>query len=192
MTTNGDVGLIRIGDLARHTGKTVRAIHLYEELGLLKPATRSSGGFRLYESRAVDRVRWIDLLHGMGFSLGEMKEVLEAWWKAELGPDAMGRLRGLFQTKLRETREAVERHRQIEAELLEGIAYLETCRVCATHEPTSGCVGCTQDHGMEAEPALLAGITTARGRHGTGGRAAGPALHTPGLVRLEEIDRPAS
>ena len=42
--------LIRIGDLARLTGKTVRAIHLYEELGLLKPATRSSGGFRLYDA----------------------------------------------------------------------------------------------------------------------------------------------
>ena len=91
-TTGSDGSLIRIGDLARLTGKTTRAIHLYEELGLLKPTTRSSGGFRLYESRAVDRVRWIELLHGMGFSLQEMKEVLEAWWRAELGPEAMSRL----------------------------------------------------------------------------------------------------
>src|SRR5215467_8907161 len=85
-------GMLRVGDLARATGKTVRAIHLYEELGLLKPATRSSGGFRLYENAAVDRVRSIDLLHGMGFSLQEMKDVLRAWWGADLGPDAMGRL----------------------------------------------------------------------------------------------------
>jgi DNA-binding transcriptional MerR regulator len=184
MSTDSSNGsLIRIGDLARLTGKTTRAIHLYEELGLLKPATRSSGGFRLYESRAVDRVRWIELLHGMGFSLQEMKEVLEAWWKAELGPNAMSRLRGLFQTKLRETRDAVERHRQIERELLEGLAYLETCKVCGTHESSSGCVGCTQDHGMEAEPALLAGITQ--------GRANGRAGRVPGLVKLEEIERPA-
>ena len=184
MSTQGSNGsLIRIGDLARLTGKTTRAIHLYEELGLLKPTTRSSGGFRLYESRAVDRVRWIELLHGMGFSLQEMKEVLEAWWKAELGPAAMSRLRGLFQTKLRETREAVERHRQIERELLEGLAYLETCKVCGTHESSSGCVGCTQDHGMEAEPALLAGITQ--------GRTIGRSGPVPGLVRLEEIERPA-
>ncbi len=51
--------LLRIGDLARLTGKTVRAIHLYEELGLLHPATRSSGGFRLYERSAVERMRWL-------------------------------------------------------------------------------------------------------------------------------------
>src|SRR4030095_12531629 len=101
-------GMLRVGDLARLTSKTVRAIHLYEELGLLKPTTRSSGGFRLYEGTAVDRGRWVELLHGMGFSLQEMKDVLRAWWGAELGPDAMNRLRSLFQTKLEETRELIE------------------------------------------------------------------------------------
>src|SRR5206468_9229419 len=94
--------LLRIGDLSRKTGKTVRAIHLYEELGLLQPTTRSSGGFRLYERRAVERVRWIDLLHGMGFSLHEMHDVLRGWWSSDLGPEAMERLRGLFQRKLEE------------------------------------------------------------------------------------------
>src|SRR5882762_4708812 len=97
MSTTQETGhLLRIGDLARETGKTVRAIHLYEELGLLHPATRSSGGFRLYQRSAVERMRWIDLLHGMGFSLQEMSELLRSWWSAELGPDAMESLRGLF------------------------------------------------------------------------------------------------
>jgi MerR family copper efflux transcriptional regulator len=175
-------GMLRVGDLAKLTGKTVRAIHLYEELELLKPATRSSGGFRLYEGTAVDRVRWIDLLHGMGFSLQEMKEVLRAWWGAELGPDAMSRLRTLFQTKLEETRQLIERGRRTETELLAGLAYLETCKVCSTHEPSTGCVHCTQDHGMKAEPSLVAGITSApqgpRNRRGIAG-----------LVRAEEIGR---
>src|SRR6187399_2110179 len=93
-------GMLRVGDLARHTGKTVRAIHLYEELGLLKPATRSSGGFRLYEPTAVERVRWIDLLHEIGFSLPEMREMVRAWWGAGVGPEAMDRLRELFRQKL--------------------------------------------------------------------------------------------
>jgi DNA-binding transcriptional MerR regulator len=174
--------MLRVGDLARLTGKTVRAIHLYEELGLLKPATRSSGGFRLYESAAVDRVRWIDLLHGMGFSLQEMKEVLRAWWGADLGPDAMSRLRTLFQTKLAETRELIERGKRTEVELLAGLAYLETCKVCSTHEPATGCVRCTQDHGMKAEPSLVAGITSAPQRS----RA---RRESAGFVRAEEIGR---
>ena len=52
------LSLLRVGELAKRTGKTVRAIHLYEELGLLAPAVRSKGGFRLYSGKAVTRIDW--------------------------------------------------------------------------------------------------------------------------------------
>src|SRR5262245_19348241 len=169
--------LLRVGALARATGKTVRAIHLYEELGLLKPQTRSSGGFRLYHERAVERVRWIDLLHGLGFSLPEMRGVLEKWWNSDLGPAAMDELRDLFQRKLEQTREAMRMHAQLERELLDGLAYLKTCRECATPSTVKVCVNCSQDHGMKEEPALVAGITSAPG-------APRRAAHT-GFVQVE-------
>ncbi len=153
--------LVRVGDLARLSGKTVRAIHLYEELDLLKPVTRSSGGFRLYDEGAVDRLRWIDLLHRLGFSLGEMRGLLLAWWGAGLGPEAMARLRELFERKLEETREAVRLHQRLEQELAAGLAYLQTCRACVTPAAVAECVKCSQDHGMSGEPALVAGITSA-------------------------------
>lgn len=172
--------LLRIGDLSRRTGKTVRAIHLYEELGLLEPATRSRGGFRLYDPSAVDRVRWIDLLHGLGFSLQEMGDLLQAWWKAGIAPRAMERLRELFERKLEETRAAIRNHQELERELLDGLAYLRTCDVCAT--PTAAvdtCAHCSQDHGMKDEPALVAGFITRPVRTRTSGRG--------GFVRVEDI-----
>jgi DNA-binding transcriptional MerR regulator len=172
--------LLRIGALAQATGKTVRAIHLYEELGLLKPQTRSSGGFRLYHERAVDRVRWIDLLHGLGFSLPEMRSVVEKWWNADLGPAAMDELRELFQRKLEQTREAMRTHAQLERELLDGLEYLKTCRECATPSTVKVCVNCQQDHGMKEEPALVAGITSAPGTPHRAARA--------GFVRVETIE----
>src|SRR5690349_158315 len=132
--------LLKVGDLARLSGKTVRAIRLYEEIGLLKPSTRSSGGFRLFDPTALDRVRWIELLHTAGFSLQEMGEVLRSWWQAELGPEAMERLRALFEQKLAETRAAIDRHQRLERELLDGLAYLETCRSCEIQENAVGCV----------------------------------------------------
>src|SRR5215831_7250413 len=132
--------LLKVGDLARLSGKTVRAIHLYEEIGLLKPSTRSSGGFRLYDPTALDRIRWIELLHTAGFSLQEMSEVVRSWWQAELGPEAMERLRALFEQKLAETRETIERHQRLERELLDGLAYLQTCRSCDIQENAVGCV----------------------------------------------------
>jgi DNA-binding transcriptional MerR regulator len=165
--------------LARQTGKTVRAIHLYEELGLLQPATRSSGGFRLYEHVAVDRLRWIDLFHTLGFSLNEMRDVIAAWWGSGVGPDAMTELRTLFQHKLAATREAIANHHRLERELLEGLAYLETCKQCNSPDDVHGCVHCSQDHGMSQEPALVAGITTAPEPR--------PGSARPQLVRLEDI-----
>lgn len=179
-TSRSTTSLIRIGDLARLTGKTVRAIHLYEELGLLKPATRSSGGFRLYDASAADRVKWIDLLHGLGFSLQEMRELLEAWWRADLAPRAMEQLRVLFRNKLDETRAAIQRHRDLEGELLSGLEYLETCRACATPEAdVDGCTHCTQDHGMKEQPALVAGLKARPERTRRSGRDA--------FVRVEDI-----
>ena len=171
--------LIRIGDLARLTGKSVRAIHLYEEQGLLQPARRSSGGFRHYESSAVERIRWIELLHEMGFSLHEMRDVVQAWWRADLGPAAMADLRALFARKLEHARAMISKYEDLERELIEGLRYLETCRVCAAPSAVKGCVHCTQDHGMSSEPALVAGIVTSPG-------ASRRRSHGP-LLRVDEI-----
>jgi DNA-binding transcriptional MerR regulator len=68
---------LRVGDLAKRTGKTVRALHLYEEHGLLAPAQRSSGGYRLYNRASELRVRWIDKLQQMGFSLTDIKQIVQ-------------------------------------------------------------------------------------------------------------------
>src|SRR5947209_7637254 len=57
-----DDDLLQVGDLAKQSGKTVRAIHLYEELGLLRPHARSKGRYRLFSADAVTRVRWIGKL----------------------------------------------------------------------------------------------------------------------------------
>lgn len=169
---------IRVGDLARQTGKTVRAIHLYQELGLLEPATRSSGGFRLYHAAAVERVRWIDLLSGLGISLHETREALDRWWKSDRGPEAMDELRTLFTAKLEETRENIRRQQELERELVAGLEYLETCRVCGEPGDVECCVNCTQHHGVAPEPALVAGFKGAR----DGARR----VPRQALVRVEE------
>ena len=83
--------LLKVGELAKRAGKTVRAVHLYEELGLLAPAVRSKGGFRLYHGRAVTRLEWISKLQDLGFSLTEIKAFLRDWEHSETGPKAPAR-----------------------------------------------------------------------------------------------------
>src|SRR5262245_3588559 len=74
-STDGE--LLQVGDLAKLTGKTVRAIHLYEDLGLLKPIDRSKGRFRLFNQESLQRVRWITKLQTLGLSLTEIGELVQ-------------------------------------------------------------------------------------------------------------------
>ena len=51
--------LLRIQEVAAETGLTTRAIRYYEELGLLEPAARSDGAYRLYDASDLERLRRI-------------------------------------------------------------------------------------------------------------------------------------
>jgi DNA-binding transcriptional MerR regulator len=153
------LSLLKVGDLARRTGKTVRAIHLYEELGLLTPAVRSKGGFRLYSARAVARIEWIQKLQDMGFSLTEIKAFLRVWEASATAPDAMATVREIFADKLRETRETIDRLGKLADELQESLTYLDSCRSCEPVHTQPECGTC-ELHGHEGRaPLLVDGIT---------------------------------
>ena len=51
--------LLRINEVAAETGLTTRAIRYYEEIGLLEPAARSDGDYRLYDASDLERLRFI-------------------------------------------------------------------------------------------------------------------------------------
>jgi MerR family copper efflux transcriptional regulator len=151
--------LLKIGDLARKTGKSVRALHLYEELGLLSPTARSHGRFRLYDESAFTRIRWIELLQDSGFTLHEIQALLQAWHATRYGPDAMAVIRQMFEQRLRETRQAIERYQRLEKELVRSIEYLNACHQCRPPRTTQeDCPRCPEDHGTTVEPALVAGF----------------------------------
>jgi MerR family copper efflux transcriptional regulator len=148
---------MKIGQLARKTGKTVRALHLYEELGLLSP-DRSEGGFRLYGSDELARVYWISKLQDMGFKLSQIRGLLDAVSASASAPEAMHGVRELFQSKLRDTRAQIQKLLQLERDIAESLSYLEACRGCG-EASTKSCVECGEDrHGGIPEPNLVAGI----------------------------------
>ncbi|MEI7743188.1 MAG: MerR family transcriptional regulator [Chloroflexota bacterium] len=73
----GQPRLLRIQEVAAGTGLTPRAIRYYEEQGLLSPAARSDGAYRLYDADDLDRLRFIrDLRDDAGFSLAEIGRLL--------------------------------------------------------------------------------------------------------------------
>jgi len=68
----------RIGELARAAGVTVRTLHHYDNLGLLVPSERTSGGHRLYSAVDVQRLYRLLALRGIGLPLEEIGPLLDA------------------------------------------------------------------------------------------------------------------
>jgi len=149
---------LRVGDLAKRTGKTVRALHLYEEHGLLAPAQRSSGGYRLYTRDAEVRVRWIDKLQQMGFTLTDIKQIVQEVERSASAPDAMQRVQNLYREKLDETREQLRRLTSLEAELTASLTYLATCDNCETEELLGACGACSLHDCDHKPPELVLGF----------------------------------
>lgn len=70
--------LLKIAEVADELGLTTRAVRYYEELGLLKPAARSEGSYRLFDDDDLERLRFIrGLRDDAGFSLSEIGRMLE-------------------------------------------------------------------------------------------------------------------
>lgn len=68
---------LKVGQLAKRTGVSVRTLHHYDEIGLLRPARRSASGHRLYGDGEVRRLQRIVSLRQLGFSLDEIADCLE-------------------------------------------------------------------------------------------------------------------
>ncbi|MGE0551901.1 MAG: MerR family transcriptional regulator [Gemmatimonadales bacterium] len=73
---SGPAELIRIGALAATVGVSPDTLRHYERRGLLRPSCRTASGYRLYDERAVERVRLIRNGLEVGLSLRELAVVL--------------------------------------------------------------------------------------------------------------------
>jgi MerR family transcriptional regulator, thiopeptide resistance regulator len=68
---------LKVGELAKRTGLTVRTLHHYDNIGLLSPSGRSEGGYRLYGRDDVARLHGIQTLRRLGLSLGDVAQLLD-------------------------------------------------------------------------------------------------------------------
>ncbi len=69
---------MQIGEVAARTELSLRTIRHYEETGLVVPSARSQGGFRLYTETDVARLMVIRRMKPLGFTLEQMRDLLQA------------------------------------------------------------------------------------------------------------------
>jgi MerR family transcriptional regulator, thiopeptide resistance regulator len=94
-----------VGELARLAGVTVRTLHHYDRIGLVRPSERTAAGYRSYDERDLDRLHQVLVYRELGFPLEEVATLLD-------DPDAdplahLRRQHGLLQDRLERTQAMV-------------------------------------------------------------------------------------
>jgi MerR family copper efflux transcriptional regulator len=70
---------MNIGQAAQQSGVPTKTIRYYEDIGLIERAERSQGNYRVYGDSDIETLRFIQHARGLGFSVGEVGELLALW-----------------------------------------------------------------------------------------------------------------
>jgi MerR family transcriptional regulator, copper efflux regulator len=111
---------MRIGDLAKLTGVSTSTIRFYEAQGLLPAAARLANGYRDYDRRAVEVVKFITRAGSLGFGLREVAMHL----RSPRGEERKARLQAQLEAKLSQLdahMKEVRARREIIADLIEEV-----------------------------------------------------------------------
>lgn len=133
---------VKIGDLAREVRVTPRTVRFYEDLGLIRPVRRSSGGFRLYRPGDVDRLRALLRLKEVGFSLEEIREFQDQARDGDVAFEVMGRLRAKVVAGARQVRDRLESLRLALDDLERTESVLALCDGCEAKPYDDACHAC--------------------------------------------------
>jgi DNA-binding transcriptional MerR regulator len=110
--------LLKIGELAKRTGLTVRALHHYDAIGLLSPSARSDAGYRLYNEADIARLHRILALRRFGLALADIGTTLT---RADLSlATVVARQIGLLTEQIQQAKALRSRLSQLQGQLADG------------------------------------------------------------------------
>ena len=131
--------LLKIGDLAKRAGVTVRTVRYYEELGLLTPTETSPGGFRLYSENDLRKLHFIKRFKNLDFPLEEILELIDVskghGSKSEIIQGSLA----LLQRQLEQVDNKMAKLAGIKKEIKEAISLLHECNNCTKEQCLNGC-----------------------------------------------------
>ena len=140
---------MRIGEVAARAGVGVQTVRLYERLGLLSKPARLPSGYRDYPAGAARVIRFIKEAQGLGFTLAEIKGLIELHGQ---GARASRQVGDIARAKIDDINRQIRRLEAMRDALAEG---LSTCR-CA-----DGSSPCLLLKALDDNPNAAARATTA-------------------------------
>lgn len=119
---------MRIGEVADQTSLSFRTLRHYEDVGLVAPSARTEGGFRLYTAKDVARLMIVRRMKPLGYTLDEMRAVLDVVDALAASPDnehLQGRL-GALREEAAARREKLATHVSMADEFLAQLEQFST------------------------------------------------------------------
>jgi DNA-binding transcriptional MerR regulator len=134
--------LMRIGDLAKSAGTTLRTVRYYEQLGLIAPSGRTKGGFRLYTEEELRKLRLIKNLQLLAIPLAQVKEFFDQRHCGRVAADIAPGIRSVLQQQLEEMESRIAHCRAMQESVRETLEILERCCECSLEPGPEVCARC--------------------------------------------------
>jgi MerR family copper efflux transcriptional regulator len=117
-------GLLKIGDVAARSGLTVKTIRFYCDEGLIHPASRSDGGFRLFSPDVFEELTFIRTLRALEITLPDVMKILES---RRSGICTCTSLQSTIRSKAGEIEEKISALRAMHIELMDLLNDWQDC-----------------------------------------------------------------
>jgi DNA-binding transcriptional MerR regulator len=104
--------MLKIGEVSKRSGVGVEALRFYEKSGLLERPSRTYGGYRVYGEDVLDRLAFIKQAQALGFSLDEIRRVIDDARKGESPCDEVREIVRRRMAELDERLRELQRHRR--------------------------------------------------------------------------------
>ena len=105
---------LKIGELAKQTGLTVGTLRYYSDIGLLQPVHIGDNGYRYYAANACEQVQFIKKSQALGFTLEEIRQILDVRNGGEIPCDLV---QGLLDSKIEKLAIQIKQMSLFKAEL---------------------------------------------------------------------------
>lgn len=117
-------GLLKIGDVSARSGLTVKTIRFYCDEGLIEPASRSEGGFRLFSPDVFAELTFIRTLRALEIPLPNVLKILES---RRSGVCTCASLQNTIRTKAGDIEAKITALREMHVELMELLGDWQEC-----------------------------------------------------------------
>ncbi len=153
--------LLRIGEVAKRTGTTLRTVRYYEQLGLIRHFARTKGGFHLYFEDDCQKIQFIKNLQMLGTPLAQIRRLLDRRQQAECGAQTASEIIEILARQLDAVEERVAIYHQMKESIRRTMAILQVCKECPLKPSREVCCRCDAVTSMNEVPLAMQALIAA-------------------------------